>query len=180
PSGEREADDPPRAAATLPPDARQLGEGHHLGAAEVGRATMRTGRERLDRARSRFFRGDGLETPRYRQRHERPALDGEQRAREQLVELRGAEDRVADAAREDDLLARELSAVVDERDPVDADDRYVEEMRDAGAPRRIEQTLRPRDIAPAETDAGVRCGVQDGIHSLHRCRDPRAGRQVAI
>ena len=96
------------------------------------------------------------------------------------MELRGAQDRVADAARGDELLAGELPAVVDERDPVDPDDRHVEKMGDARAPcGDLQQALGAFDVTAAEAEAGVRCGVQDGIRVPDRVAHGLVARQVA-
>ena len=51
---------------------------------------------------------------------------------DQVVELRGAQHRVADAGGFQRLFDAKLGPVVGQRDPIDADDRDMDDVRDAG------------------------------------------------
>ena len=81
------------------------------------------------------------------------------------------------ARRLDRLLARDLVAVVPERDAVDADDRHEQQVRGGSAGRcarhRIQQPSRLPDVLRAR-----RGQMHDGVDALERGGEPVAGGEV--
>ena len=177
-AGDRHVDDAPRPLVMPAPGGERLARGEHLGAAEVGRAAERLALDQLRHTHRHLGGGDRLGLHRQRQRRDRPAAHATQRHLDQLMELGGAEDRVRPAGGEDRLLAGELALVVAERDPVDADDRDVEQM--AGIGGGPQQLLGLGQVGLAAARAGLRRRVDDQLRPGGGRRDALARAQIAL
>ncbi len=157
------------------PPARHVVEGEHLRSAEVvGPPDGLPGDQVGDPAGDLAGR-DRLEQEVERQGSDRDTLDRVQQPGDQLVELSGPQDGVGNAVNPQQLLARQLLAVVAVRDLVDADDRDVEQM--AGARAGVQQMPRLHRIGPAEV-ARVGRGMDDQVGARGGGQDASAGGQV--
>ena len=140
----RYLDDGTTAAAGREVHACQLGVRVHGRAADVGDPPGRFGVDQFDEPRRDVAGVDGLEP----HSAQRPQQRGEPLDREdhldQVVELGGAQHRVPDTRGFQGALDAQLGLVVRQRDPVDADDRHIDDVSDAGPARRRDEILASR------------------------------------
>lgn len=97
---------------------------------------------------------------------------------DKLVELCGPENRRRNVAVGDCLLGRHLVLVVGEWMVVDADDRDVHEILDAGLFGRFEQSLGPSNVDGLCIATRGRGGVNDDVHVLDGILDASSVREI--
>src|SRR5574341_151811 len=84
------------------------------------------------------------------------------------MELRRTEDRIRDARLCDEPLCFELVLVVFEVNPVNADDRNIDEMADISCTSGLKQTVRAYDIRGIGIAEASARSMDDYVHALHR------------
>jgi len=174
--GDRQVCQESRAAASVPPRLGQLSNGQHLGTTEVrGMSDRRPFQKVRDVVRD-VGRRHGLELEVEREGRHPDSLDGAEHHGDELVELGGAKDRVGDVGTLDLVLTGQLLAVVPVWDPIDPDDRGVEEM--SCPSDHSKEVPRLLDVGAAEP-ARVRGGVHNQVRPGGGGSQPFARGQVA-
>jgi hypothetical protein len=95
-----------------------------------------------------------------------------------MVELGHAEQRHRQPGGQQHLLGGELGAVVTVRDPVDPDDRHVDEVPQPAAVHRLGQPPGPRDVDLPRVAAGVAGRVDDDLRARQRLGQVPSGGQI--
>src|ERR1700745_2698713 len=146
--GHRQVDEPAALLARGEPFAGDRLEIADLRTAEVFEHPFGLAQHDLDQLRGDLPRIDGLKFPfEWYGRDARKAGIDAQEHLHQIVELSRAKNGPWDLALLDDRFRLELGAVVGIGDAVDADDRDVDDVLDAGLRRGAEQPLRAYQVA---------------------------------
>ncbi len=95
------------------------------------------------------------------------------------MELRRAEQGHREPGGEQDLLGRELGAVVAVRDAVDADDGDVDQVPQPRPVDRLHEAPGAGDVDLPGVAAGIAGGMDDHLRPPHRRTEVAAGREIA-
>lgn len=157
-----------------------LGYGHTLRPGVVLQASAGALVESAENTVGHVLIRDALDLkPRGNRQYERSACRDAEEEVDEGVKLRGAKNRVRNAAFGNDLLGNELPLVVAIGNPVDSHDRNVQEMSDAGITGDAHQPLRALYVDSRGTPGSRIAGrVHDRIDAINSLSYPGTRSEV--